>query len=148
MKLFLDTNILIDYYACRDPFFKHSKLLWIASIFEDVELWASTQSFIDTEYILRKAIPVQTLRAMMATSLEHLHTTSPTSTDLEDGFKSHWPDLEDFLIARCAENEGADYLITRDTKGFENSNVPALTPQEFFDLMEAKYGVVYEEVHI
>lgn len=45
-----------------------------------------------------------------------------------EGLESHWPDLEDFLIARCAENEGADYLITRDTKWFENSRVPALTP--------------------
>lgn len=146
MKLFLDTNILIDYYAQRDPFFHYSKLLCIASFFDDVELWASTQSFVDVEYILRKAIPAQTLRKMMASSLENLHTTSPTSKDLSEGLSAQWPDLEDFLIARCAENEGANYLITRDTKGFEKSAIPALTPEQFFTVMETEYGITYDEI--
>lgn len=146
MKLFLDTNVLIDYFAQRDPFFHDSKQLLIASYFEDVELWVSTGSFSDVEYILRKAIPIPTLRTMMATSMEHLHATSPHSNDLIDGLNAQWPDLEDFLIARCAENEGADYLITRDIKGFERSTVPAITPESFFKKMQSHYGISYEEI--
>ena len=145
MRVFLDTNVLVDFYARRKPFFQYAKLLWIASYFEDVELWASSQSFVDIEYILRRAVPVQALREMMAKSLDHLRISSPEPNDLTDGLSSSWPDLEDFLIARCAQNEGADYLITRDTKGFEKSKVPALSPEQFFKMMEEEYGVVYDE---
>ena len=49
MRVFLDTNVLVDFYARREPFFQYAKLLWIASYFEDVELWASSQSFVDIE---------------------------------------------------------------------------------------------------
>ena len=145
MRLFLDTNILVDFYARRDPFFREVKLLWIASYFKDVELWASSQSFADAEYILRRAIPVRTLREMMAKSLAHLRISSPGPNDLADGLSSDWPDLEDFLIARCAQSEGADYLITRDAEGFESSKVPALSPEQFFMVMQEEYGVVYNE---
>lgn len=145
MRLFLDTNVLIDFYARREPFFRDAKKLWIASHFKDVELLASTQSFIDAEYILKRAVPVHTLRGMMAASLEHLRVCTPEPNDLADGLSSQWPDLEDFLIARCAQSQGADYLITRDAKGFEASKVPALSPGRFFEMMEEEYGVVYDE---
>ena len=82
---------------------------------------------------------------MMAKSLDHLQVSSPESNDFIDGLSSGWPDLEDFLIARCAQNEGAEYLITRDEKGFENSNVPALSPEQFFRMMKEEYGVIYDE---
>ena len=145
MRVFLDTNILVDFYARREPFFQNAKLLWIASYFKDVELWASTQSFVDIEYILRRAVPVQTLREMMAKSLDLLRVSSPEPNDLTDGLSSGWPDLEDFLIARCAQNEGADYLITRDAKGFEHSIVPVVSPEQFFRMLKEEYGVVYGE---
>lgn len=145
MKLFLDTNVLLDYYTRREPFFRHAKLLWTASFFGDVELWASMQSFTNAEHILRRAIPVQTLRAMMAASLERLHVATASPQDLADGMTLDWPDLEDFLIARSALNEGADYLITRDAEGFGASRVPALTPERFFTMMEKEHGVVYDE---
>ena len=103
------------------------------------------QSFTDAEYILRRAIPAQTLRAMMAGSLERLHVATASPQDLADGLMSDWPDLEDFLIARSALNEGADYLITRDAEGFGASRVPVLTTERFFTRMEKEHGVVYDE---
>ena len=38
MKLFLDTNVLIDYFVQRQPFFESIRKLRIAQIFGDVEL--------------------------------------------------------------------------------------------------------------
>ena len=145
MKLFLDTNVLIDYYSHREPFFQNSKLLWIASFFGDVELWASIQSFVDIEFILQREIPIRTLRNMMTLSLEDLKIASPRPKDLAAGLTSGWPDLEDFLIARCAFNEGADYLITRDANGFKDSEIPALSPAGFFHMLESDFGIVYDE---
>lgn len=43
----------------------------------------------------------------------------------------------------AAQKAGADYLITRDAKGFDRSMVPAISPAAWLDLMEGK-GLVYD----
>ena len=46
--------------------------------------------------------------------------------------KDSFPDFEDCLQDKCAKEIGADYIITCNTKDFENSEIPAVNPQEFF----------------
>ena len=145
MRLFLDTNVLIDYYSRRSPFYEDAVGLRIAAFFGDVDLWVCAQSLTDAEYILRRAIPISTLRSMMSASLEFLSVATPLADQLASGLESGWPDLEDYLIACCARNARADYLVTRDTNGFGNSPVPVLTPHEALRML-ADEGIVYEEI--
>ena len=42
-------------------------------------------------------------------------------------------DFEDCLQDRCAERNGADYIITRNAKDFNGSVVPAISPEEFLE---------------
>ena len=146
MRLLLDTNVLVDYYARRDPFFDAAAKLRCAAYFGDVELWASAQSFADIEYILRRAIPVDALRAMMLESLEFLSISSPTSTDVRDAISSAWPDLEDFLVARSAERVRADYLVTRDAAGFAEARVPVVSPADFLSILKERHGIEYDDI--
>lgn len=146
MRLLLDSNVLLDYYGRRAPFFEDAKRLRIAALFGDVELWAAAQSFTDAEYVMRRFAPVEALRAMMAESLAFLSVASSSAADVGEGIRSGWPDLEDFLVARCAERVQADYLLTRDEKGFAQSAVPVLSPAGFFEMLEHDHGIVYDEV--
>ena len=52
MKLLVDANFLIDYYARRDEFFDSCTTLLVAESFHDVELWAPAKSFTDVFYVL------------------------------------------------------------------------------------------------
>ena len=146
MKLFIDTNVLIDYIARRDPFFEYAKLLRTAELFDDVELWCSIQSFTDAEYILRGAIPLDALRTMMNACLDFIKVANPSEEDLHSAFSSCWSDLEDYLIAACANAIRADFIITRDKEGFSGSSIPALSPSEFFTIMESDYQITYDEI--
>ncbi len=40
-------------------------------------------------------------------------------------------DIEDCLQAVCAENQGIDYIVTRNVKDFAGSSVPPVTPETF-----------------
>ena len=40
-------------------------------------------------------------------------------------------DFEDAIIAATALREAADYIITRNTKDFAKSPIPAITPDDF-----------------
>lgn len=148
MKLLLDTDILIDYFSRRGPFFQDIVKLRIAALFGDVELWACLPSFSDVECILGKAIPPDALRSMMEQATTFLKIASPAATDLNDALASGWPNLEDFLIARCAERVKADRLITRDVDGFKRSPVPAQIPSDFLDWLERTHGLVYDEIDL
>ena len=68
----------------------------------------------------------------------------PMVADLEEGLTADWEDLEDFLIAKCAERIKADYILTRDKTGFIQSKIPVLEPKEFLLLLKDKYGCEYD----
>lgn len=146
MRLLLDTNVLLDYYGRRAPFFEDAKRLRVAALLGDVELWVAAQSFTGAEYVLRRFAPTEVLRAMMGESLAFLNIASSSAADVEEGIRSGWSDLEDFLVARCAERARADFLLTRDEKGFARSAVPVLSPAGFFEMLERDHGIVYDEV--
>lgn len=146
MRILLDTNILLDFYTRREPFFQETKKLRIAAYFDDIELWAASQSFADVEYVLRRAKPIDELRTALKNSLEFLRISTPSATDIADAIDSDWPDLEDFVIARCAERVKADWIITRDESGFTNSKVPACAPTSFFNWLKEAHGIEYAEI--
>lgn len=43
-----------------------------------------------------------------------------------------WRDYEDAVQSVTAERINADYIITRNTKDFQDSKVRELTPEEYF----------------
>ena len=43
----------------------------------------------------------------------------------------NFTDIEDCLQTECAKDFLADYIITRNIKDFQNSEVPAILPNEF-----------------
>lgn len=145
-RLLLDTNILIDYLAQRQPFFDDAAKLRVAADFGDVELWLCAQSIADVEYILRKAIPLERLRAMLKGVTGFCSVAAVNGEDMVAGLDSGWPDLEDFCIARAAERIQADRIITRDAEGFRRSPVPATDAATFFKSLKADYGIEYEDV--
>lgn len=147
MKLFLDTNILIDYFARRSPYYEDALRLSAAQIMGDVELWASTQSFPGVEYVLRKAVPLPSLRNAFKSSFEFLNVLGTVPADLSEGIGGGWPELEDCYIACAAARLHADFIITRDQNGFTQSKVPALSPREWLDRMEDA-GIVYDVIDL
>ena len=45
-------------------------------------------------------------------------------------------DFEDCLQDKCAKQVGADYIITCNIRDFENSEIPAITPDKFFQIFK------------
>jgi hypothetical protein len=45
-----------------------------------------------------------------------------------------WPDFEDAVQASCAEKAKADFIVTRDKRGFRGALVSVVTPGELLAL--------------
>lgn len=146
MNLLLDTNVLIDYLGRKEPFFPAAQKVVIAGFFGDARLWAPAQSFVDAFYVLSRYVEPARLQAAIAKTLTVIAPVDLTGAALERAAHLGWDDLEDCLIALAAEKAGADYLITRDAKGFSRSAVPALSPDAWAALMREEHGLDYGEV--
>jgi predicted nucleic acid-binding protein len=144
MKALLDTNVLIDYFAKREPFWKDAFKLRIMQEFGDVELWASIQSFSDISYILRNACSYSSLQDAFLASLNFLRVCSLDQKDLGAACEEKWPDLEDCLVEQCSRKLKADFILTRDLEGFSKSAATVLSPTDFFSLFAEQYGITYD----
>ena len=51
----------------------------------------------------------------------------------KSALKSSFKDFEDAMQYFAAMNEGCDVIITRDKRGFVESTIPVMSPQEFLD---------------
>lgn len=149
MRLFLDTNVLLDLYCQRQGFYGDALKLVMAADAGDVELWASAKSFSDAFYVMVKAggDPLGAQEAFLR-SLELIRVCSVDEEDVTAAAQRKWPDFEDCLISEGAQKVGADYLVTRDERGFELSAVEALSPDELFKRLEDDFGIIYEEVEL
>lgn len=144
MKLLLDTNVLIDYFGRREPYFKDWLTLLVMQDFGDVELWVSAKSFADVFYIARKQIGSLRLQQMFSASLQFLRICSIGSLDIEEATTAAWDDFEDCLIDIAAKKVKADFIITRDLSGFSKAHIPALSVRQLIELFEKERGLSYE----
>ncbi len=146
MKVLLDTNVLIDYYAHREPYFQDAKRLRIMQEFGDAELWAFIQSFSDIAYILRNEAGSKELQTAFLASLSFLHVCSLDQNDLKLACQASWNDFEDCLVEQCSQKLKAEFILTRDKEGFSKSDATVLSPSEFFAMLAEEYGITYDSI--
>lgn len=146
MKLFLDTNVLIDLYQERHPFYEDVKRLQVMEEFGDAELWASAKSFTDIYYIMRKDCAGADILRGFDASFEFLHICSIEGEDVKNAVRLEWLDFEDCLIEMAARKVKADFLLTRDAEGFAQSKIPVKKPGAFLDWVEREHGLVYDDI--
>ena len=114
-----------------------------ATICKDIELWASAKSYTDIFYIGCNYFSSETLQKAFTESFKFIHVCSIDKDDLVFCANELWEDFEDCLINRAAEKVNADYLITRDVKGFERSNIKVVTPAHLVERLRDR-GLVYD----
>ena len=150
MRVLLDTNVLFDITA-RQTEYPESALLLVPHYFGDVELWVSAKSYTDIFYVLNKhadsTMNSSAIQDAFLAGLDHLQVCSVDKTVIREAAEQRWPDFENCVMAVCAERIGADYIVTRDTRGFANANVPALDPEELFRIL-GDAGLQYEKMDL
>lgn len=130
--------ILIDVTDRRDKFFDASyKVLQGASqkIFDGYILAGAV---LDIYYIIRKSTgDTQKARQTIKDITQLAGVCDTKASDVSVALTLDMPDFEDAIVAAAAKREKADCIITRNTRDFINSPVPALTPDEFISKLSS-----------
>ena len=127
MKIVIDTNIVLDTLAQREPFFAKSQALMQLVAEGKVEGAITANTITDIYYVLRKHLDNNSLKVALRGLMELLEVVSVTGDQCRQALDLPMKDYEDSLLACCAKSWKADYIITRNVKDFVNSPVKAVT---------------------
>ena len=130
MKVFLDTNILLDYGLDRE---KADFAGGILQLGKDglIELYASYLSYANMGYILRHH-PVAERYELVRMMRQPLFVLPCDANQLDAGLLTEVKDFEDMLQYQCALATGYDVVVTNNKKDFhEFCRIPFLTSEEF-----------------
>ncbi len=137
-NIFLDTNVLIDFFADRKPFSIEAARLFNYSIKKKINLYISAVSYNNIYYILRQSCShIETIK--MLTELNEWTVVIDVSKEIiNKSLKSDFRDFEDAIQYNCAKSlKKINFIVTRDTKDFKTSSLPILTPKEAVTLIES-----------
>ena len=130
-KVFVDTNIILDWLANRTPFAESAQQLFYRAEIKEVELMTSTMAFISTEYILRKQVGKEKALVLLAgiRKLLQVCTAGPHIIDL--CLVSPFRDFEDALQFYNAVAGGAEVIISRNQRDFAPGDLPVMSAEAF-----------------
>jgi len=139
MKVLIDTNIIIDIFAKREPFVHDSYKVIQLGLEGVLETIMSAGSVTDVYYIIRKySQDASAARENIFLLSNIIKICSTTPDDITNALILFLPDFEDAVIASIAKREKAEYIITRNEDDFENSPIPAISPAELLKIMRIK----------
>jgi len=131
MRVFLDTNVVLDLMARREPFFADAKTIFDRSADGDFQILLSVLSFWNIFYLMRKD-PGEVKAKADLVILERLVQVVPAQVaELRGALASSIRDLEDAMQLYGAITAQADTIVTRDPKGFKGSPIKVMAPDAF-----------------
>jgi predicted nucleic acid-binding protein len=137
MKLFIDTNIIIDFIMKRASGGISAAILFDYAALGKVDLYASSHSIATTHYVCKKKYSESEIRLILEHFLDIISIISVDEMILRKSIKSVHKDFEDAIQIFCAHKiENIFGIITRNTKDYSTSEIPVYTPDEFLNLIK------------
>lgn len=136
-KVFLDTNILIDYLARRGQFFDPAAQIVQLGQLHKCKILVSALSFATASFILEThhKLPNDVIVSKFAKFVKMCNVTPVDSLIIDEAIASRFPDFEDAMQYYSAIREGADAIITRNSNDFNAADIAVYEPQAFLDML-------------
>ena len=130
MRLFLDTNIVVDLLEGREPFCYDAAQLFTMAHDKRVELLVSPMTFSTASFLLRKH-GSEGVRNLLSNLRQLVSVTISDERTVDDSIASQFKDFEDAMQYYTALNAKAEIIITRNGKDFTASKLPVMTATEY-----------------
>ena len=136
-KVLLDTNIIIDLLAKREPFYQEAANIFTLADRKVINLYVSALSFANVNYVLlrqRKSEEAKLILRKLKLLVGILSLDEKIiSLSLND---NDFKDYEDALQYYSAIENDIDVIISRNLKDFQNSKLPVMTADQFINSIE------------
>ena len=138
-NVFLDTNVLIDYFGSRNGFPEAATIVTLAQR-QKIRLYVSSLSFATAGYILsahhkRSHAEIMNLFDRFTTLC---HVTTVDADTVSHAIHSDFHDFEDALQHDSALTAQCDVIVTRNKPDFATSKLTVYEPHEFLSAIVSR----------
>ena len=139
MKIFFDTNVLIDTFSRHDEMSKYSQACYELAASGKIVGYVNAKQLIDFHYILRKITHDKDFCYDAIKTLCEIFKVVPfDKNSLLNSIKRDFNDFEDGTIDDSAYLYCCNFLVTRNVKDYKNSKSNVITPKELISLYNAE----------
>ena len=131
MKVFLDTNVLLDYVCERYPFHADIKQVLILHERGKIQCIVSALSIVNCAYIMRKTYKNDDVMRVVRWLCNRFIVSNIDKAAIGNAAKKDYRDFEDAVQYFSALPSRPDLILTRDKHGFEDLDILVMTPAEF-----------------
>ncbi len=126
---FLDTNVVIDFLARREPFAEDALAVFRAGLERRATLYVASLSFGTIYYVLRKQTNPANARELVSRLAQLVTIVGVDGAVVRQATTGPFSDFEDGLQHYAATSSGAiQAIVTRNQADFGGSTLPVLTP--------------------
>jgi predicted nucleic acid-binding protein len=132
VRVVLDLNVVLDFLLARKQFLGSAEILLLAEN-RKIDAYLPLHGVSTVYYFCRKQYSDETSRKQISTLVEIATVISIDNEGLHAAINSPIGDFEDALVVETARFAKADYIISRNTSDYKNSDISAVTPEQFIE---------------
>ena len=133
-KLFLDTDIIIDLLAYREPFYEASASLFSMADKGKIQLSVSPLSFSNINYILSRQFSANQVRKKLLQFKTLVSVMDVNDKIIELALTSDFKDFEDGIQYFTAIENNIKILLTRNLKDYKTAQIPVMTAEQYLKM--------------
>ena len=134
MRVFLDTNILLDIIEGRQKFLLASSNVFDLGVRGQILMFATPLTFANCVYTARKNVGYEKAVNGLKSLKNYVRTAAMDDDQVNAALSSDAPDFEDMLQYEAAIAAQCDVIVTRDKKRhFPSGVIPVLSPETFLN---------------
>lgn len=138
-KIFLDTNIVIDFLGERAIFYQPAAKILTLADQKKIEIYTSPTSISNTYYLLSRfentKIALEKIRKFKV-----LCSISMMDDEvIEKAINSNFKDFEDAMQYFSALASNCDLIVTRNEKDFKNALIPVLNGESYLETLKKNH---------
>ena len=130
MKIMLDTNVILDVWLAREPFWPDSASLLARVERREIEGWICPTTVTTLHYLAKKVLGEEKARDLINRLIQMCRVGEMSEESICVALKSALPDFEDAVIEAVSIESQVDLIATRNLKHFRKSKVEAREPSK------------------
>jgi predicted nucleic acid-binding protein len=134
-KLFIDSDVIIDFFTDREPFANPASALFDLHEKGEIHLHISAVSINNIYYIVRKFLGHDKALAIIEELTNMATIIGTTEKEIIQALKTDFKDFEDGIQhASAIAIDGIEAIITRNVKDYTNAEVAVFTPLNYLKM--------------
>ena len=131
-KIFVDTDVIIDYLTDRSPFANFATMLFELHEQNKLIIHVSSISINNVHYVARKLIGEKRAVDLIDDLVDRIELVATTKKEIKFAINTKFKDFEDAVqYANAMTIKGIEAIVTRNIKDYKESKIAVFTPEVY-----------------